>query len=62
MTDIKELQDVVWDYYKDVYGFRPRHWSAADWNSREFLEAQFDSLVAYVEAMSPEERLAQGWD
>ena len=56
-----DLQSELWDFYKDVHGVRPRHWTQAEWDSMEFLQAQRESLIRYVEQMTPEQKIAEGW-
>jgi len=60
-NDLESLQSEIWDFYKDVHGMRPRHWTQEQWDSREFLEKQYQGLVNIVNNMSPEERAEQGW-
>ncbi len=61
-TTIEQMQATIWDFYKDVHGFRPRHFTQQEWDSREFLQKEFDNLCKIVDNMSPEERVAEGWD
>jgi hypothetical protein len=56
-----DLQWELWDFYKDVHGIRPRHWTLEEWDSREFLQQQYDSLCDFVDAMTPEQKIAEGW-
>jgi len=55
------LQAEVWDLYKDVFGVRPRDWTQEDWDSVEFLESQKQGLISYIERMTPEQKIAEGW-
>ena len=55
------MQAEIWDFYKDVHGYRPRHFTEQEWNSREFLQAQWETLVNIVDNMTPEEKIAEGW-
>jgi hypothetical protein len=52
-----ELADILSDYSKDVNGFRDRQYGAG----RCTLAASLESLDAYVAAMTPEQRAAEGW-
>ena len=61
-TTLLEMQDTIWEFYKDVYGTRPRHLIVQDWNSREFLQAQYDSLWQVIERRRSEENIADGWE
>jgi hypothetical protein len=58
---LEKLQSELWDFYKDVHGVRPRHWTESEWASREFLIAQYNDLIAIVDAMTPEQKIAEGW-
>ena len=58
---LNNLQTEMWDFYKDVHGVRPRHWTAAEWNSMEFLQAERANLIKVIDSMSPEEKIAEGW-
>ena len=44
MSELEILQDIYSDIYKDVYGVRPRHMTAEEWSSLEWLKAELDSL------------------
>lgn len=44
LTEAEQLQCYVSDTYKDVFGFRPRHYTPEQWNSVEFLQAELDDL------------------
>lgn len=63
MTDamIRDLQTELWDFYKDVHGIRPRHWTTAEWASLDFLMEQRAVLCNIVNNMSPEQRVEEGW-
>lgn len=63
MTDamIRDLQTELWDFYKDVHGIRPRHWTTAEWASLDFLMEQRAVLCNIVNNMSPEQRAEEGW-
>lgn len=58
---LNDLQTELWDFYKDVHGFRPRHWTEAEWASVEFLQAQRAGLFKFLDAMTPEQKVAEGW-
>ena len=58
---LEELQNVLWDYYKDVHGVRPRHWTGDQWDSILFLKDQCATLDDIVSNMSEEQRKAEGW-
>ena len=60
-TTIKQMQFEIWQFYKDVHGMRPRHFTEQEWNSKKFLQKQFDSLVKIVDNMTPEQKIAEGW-
>jgi len=61
MITLKELQTELWDYYKDVHGVRPRHWTDDQWNSILFLKDQCAILDDIVTNMTEEQRKAGGW-
>ena len=58
---LRDLQSEMWDFYKDVHGIRPRHWTDAEWASMEFLQAQREGLIKVIESMAPEQKIAEGW-
>jgi hypothetical protein len=58
---LNDLQTELWDFYKDVHGVRPRHWTQSEWDSMEFLQAQRQALINTIDAMSPEQKIAEGW-
>jgi len=60
-TTIQQMQSTIWDFYKDVHGMRPRHFTEQEWNSREFLQNQYDGLCRYIDAMTPEQKIEEGW-
>jgi hypothetical protein len=47
-TKVEELQSHYSDFYKDVYGFRPRSSTDEQWNSEEWLQGEIDGLHAYL--------------
>ena len=61
MRTLKSLQTELWDYYKDVHGVRPRHWTEEQWNDIDFLIEQEYMLGNHVTMMTPEQREAEGW-
>ena len=60
-TTLKQMQDTLWDFYKDVHGMRPRHFTQAEWDSREFLQEQFDALARIVDSMDSYQKAEEGW-
>lgn len=58
---IGRLQTELWDFYKDVHGMRPRHWTEAQWNDIYFLQDQRKNLVDFLQNMTREQRIAEGW-
>ena len=58
---LEELQNILWDYYKDVHGVRPRNWTGDQWDSILFLKDQCTTLDDIVSNMSEEQRKAEGW-
>jgi hypothetical protein len=46
-TTIEQMQAFLWEFYKSVHNRRPRHWTQSEWNSREFLQQQYDNLVEW---------------
>ena len=55
------LQSELWDFYKDVHGIRPRHWTQQEWDSMEFLQDQRQKLCDTIDRMTPEQKIAEGW-
>jgi hypothetical protein len=64
---LEELQDYYYDFYKDVYGYRPRFALQLDsWNDREYLISAIDQMHDYLDKVKEtfagrEELRAQGW-
>ena len=58
---LNDLQTELWDFYKDVHGIRPRHWTQQEWDSMEFLQDQRQALINTIDSMSPEQKIAEGW-
>jgi hypothetical protein len=58
---IDNLQTELWDFYKDVHGIRPRHWTESQWNDIYFLQAQRKNLLNYLAGMTQEQRIEEGW-
>ena len=56
-----DLQSEMWDFYKDVHGIRPRHWTQENWDSMEFLQEQRILLCDIVDKYNPQQRLDNGW-
>jgi hypothetical protein len=49
MTRVEELQSLYSDFHKEVYGFRPRTMSLANWNSESWLDSVIADLHAGLE-------------
>jgi hypothetical protein len=58
---LRDLQSELWDFYKDVHGIRPRHWTQQEFNSMEFLQDQRQKLYNTIDRMTPEQKIAEGW-
>jgi len=58
---LRDLQSELWDFYKDVHGIRPRHWTTEEFNSMEFLQDQRQKLYNTIDRMSPQEKIDGGW-
>jgi hypothetical protein len=56
-----DLQSEMWDFYKDVHGMRPRHWTQENWDSMEFLQEQRILLCDIVDKFTPKEKKENGW-
>jgi hypothetical protein len=57
-----DLQSEIWDFYKDVHGIRPRHFTQENWDSFEFLQEQREKLCKAVANASHETREIEiGW-
>ena len=55
MTNLESLQSTYSDIHKDVYGTRPRHDTAEDWNSESFLESAIADLVIRLDEVVKQE-------
>ena len=42
--NVEELQGYFSDFHKDFYGFRPRYSTTEQWNSKEYLVAEINSI------------------
>jgi hypothetical protein len=58
---LRDLQSELWDFYKDVHGVRPRHWTTSEFNSMEFLQDQRQKLYNTIDRMTPQEKINGGW-
>lgn len=61
MNTLEKLQLELWDYYKDLYGSRPRHWTAEQWADIHFLQTQRKLLDQALANMTNEQKQAEGW-
>ncbi len=59
LTVVEQLQSTFSDYYKSMYGFRPRHGSTEQWNSEAWLREQLDDLDDDAERVTNEEALRE---
>ena len=50
-TKVEELQSHYSDFYKDVFGFRPRGSTNEQWDSEEWLQGEIDGLDAYLKRL-----------
>lgn len=59
----EEVFYILWDYYKDVHGYRPRHMLSCQ-DNREFLINEIESLDHHMELMrsTPEGRNQLRWE
>ncbi len=63
---VEELQGYYSDFHKDLNGFRPRGTSEEQWNSKEFLVFQINSLHDQMDQLKQtfegrEQLREQGW-
>lgn len=63
---VDELQSYLSDFHKDFYGFRPRSYTNAEWNNKEFLIGCIDNIHNAMDAMKKtakgrEQLRAEGW-
>ena len=63
---VEELQGYYSDFHKDLNGFRPRGASLEQWESKQFLVAQINSLHNQMEQLKQtfkgrEQLREQGW-
>ena len=58
---LEELQTDLWDFYKDIHGVRPRHWTPEQWGDIQFLNNQYAILDDILANMPMEQRIAEGW-
>ena len=59
LTVVEQLQSMYSDFFKDVYGFRPRSASDEQWASKEWLEEQLARLEKESARVQVEEVEAQ---
>ena len=64
--NVEELQGYYSDFHKDFYGFRPRGASLEQWNNKEFLLAQINSIHNHMDQLKEtfegrEQLREQGW-
>ena len=63
---VEELQGYYSDFHKDLNGFRPRGATEEQWNSKQFLVAQINSLHNQMDLLKEtfegrEQLREQGW-
>ena len=63
---VEQLQGYYSDFHKDLNGFRPRGASLEQWNSKQFLVAQINSLHNQMDQLKEtfegrEQLREQGW-
>ena len=56
LSEVEQLQSTFSDYYKSVYGFRPRFMADAEWNCAEWLKSQLVILDKEAEVVFAEEK------
>jgi hypothetical protein len=52
---VEELQGYYSDFHKDFHGWRPRGATSEQWNSKQFLVAQINSIHDAMDAMKATE-------
>ncbi len=63
---VEELQGYYSDFYKDLNGFRPRGATEEQWNSKQYLVFQINSLHDQIDQLKEtfegrEQLREQGW-
>lgn len=66
-TPLQEKCQFLWDYYKDCFGHRPRHFLPAFWASETEVDTAIATCDAYLDNMkrTPEGRAElreNGWN
>jgi hypothetical protein len=56
LSEKEQLECIVWDAYKDAYGFRPRHMNM-EAMTVEDLRAELDSLSATIDAHEKQRKI-----
>lgn len=56
LTPLEEAQSYYSDFYKELYDVRPRHATAEQWNSLEWLEKQIAALQEDAPRVAAEHR------
>jgi hypothetical protein len=56
LSEKEQLECIVWDAYKDAYGFRPRHMNM-EAMTVEDLRAELDSLSATIDANEKQRKI-----
>ena len=56
LSEKEQLECIVWDAYKDAYGFRPRHMNL-EAMTVEDLRAELDSLSATIDANEKQRKI-----
>jgi len=54
-TELEDLQSTYSDFYKEVYGFRPRNFTDEQWNSVEWFKGAIAELTIASKAVFAEE-------
>lgn len=63
---VEELQGYYSDFHKDFYGFRPRGADVKQWNGKEYLVKQINSIHDQIDSLKltfegREQLREQGW-
>lgn len=58
LTPLEQAQSTHWDFYKEAYGFRPRHLDTSEWTLEDF-DREFAVLARVCEQNRIEREAAE---
>lgn len=58
MSELEQLACEYWDFYKEAYGYRPRHVDTSGWTVEDY-QREFEMLSSISEANAAQRRIEE---